>query len=155
MPSFEIYDHLLAPIMEKLEADPRFEGVKVFYDRQDDEIVEPSLMPAINYFLQPDWEDITRGSNTASLQDRKLTVNIGFGIWAFDINKAKLEQALFHIAGNLIDWLRENTEFDRTNGVSLSGSLRWTPVAAFGKDNNLIGTQRIVATFELYSGAGV
>jgi len=155
VPSFEIYDHLLAPIMEKLEADERFEGVKIFYDRRDDEIVESSLMPAINYFLQPDWEDVTRGSNTASLRDRRLTVNIGFGIWAFDTSKGRLDQALFHIAGNLIDWLRENTEFDRTNGVSLSGSLRWTPVEAFGDENNLVGCQKIVANFELYSGAGV
>ena len=155
MPSFEIFDHLLQPISDRLEADPRFEGVKIFYDRRDDEIVESSLMPAINYFLQSDWEDITRGSNTASLRDRKLTISIGFGVWAFDINKGKLDRALFHIAGNLIDWLRENTEFDRTNGVAVIGTIRWTPVAAFGEDNNMVGTQRIVAGFELYSGAGI
>lgn len=155
MSSFEIYDHLLAPILDRLEADVRFEGIHIFYDRRDEEIAASNELPAINYFLQPDWEDITRGSNTASLRDRKLTANIGFGIWAFDTSKGRLDQALFHIAGNLIDWLRENTDFDRTNGVAIVGPLRWTPVADFGSENNLIGTQRISAAFELYSGAGV
>ena len=92
MPNFEIYDHVLAPILEKLDGDPRFEGVHVFYDRRDDEIVPSSEMPAINYFLQADWEDITRGSNSASLQDRRLTVNIGFGVWAFDTDKGRLDR---------------------------------------------------------------
>lgn len=155
MPSFEIFDHLLAPIMAALEGDTRFEGINVFYDRRDDEIVSSGDMPAINYFLQPDWEDATRGSNSASLNDRKLTVNLGFGVWAFDTDKARLDRALFQIMGNLIDWLRENTDFDRVNGVFLSGTLRWTPVEAFGDENNLVGTQRITAQYELYSGKGI
>ena len=56
--AFNIYDFILRPIFERLEADTRFSGVKIFYDGDDDEIVEHSLMPAINYYLLPmGWEE--------------------------------------------------------------------------------------------------
>ena len=157
MPMFDIMGQLIRPLGERLKSDPRFGvgGIHVFYDRRDTEIVEQRLMPAVNYFLQPDWEDITRGSNTASLNDRKLTAQVGFGLWSFAIDKEKLDEALFLMAGNLIDFLREATDFDRTTGVAVIGPIRWTPVAAFGEDNNMTGTQRIIATLELWSGAGV
>lgn len=155
MPTFDIMGQLIRPLGERLKADVRFEGVKIFYDRKDDEIVESSLMPAVNYFLQADWEDVTRGSNTVTLNDRKMTAQVGFGLWAFALDKEKLDEALFLMAGNLIDFLRESTDFDRETGVAVVGPIRWTPVAAFGEDNNLVGTQRIVATLELFSGRGV
>lgn len=157
MPLFDIMGQLIRPLGERLKSDVRFGagGIHVFYDRVDDEIVEQRLMPAVNYFLQPDWEDITRGSNTATLNTRKLTALIGFGLWSFALDKEKLDEALFLMAGNLIDFLRESTDFDRTTGVAVVGPIRWTPVAAFGEDNNLVGTQRVIATMELFSGAGV
>lgn len=157
MPLFDIMGQLIRPLGERLKSDVRFGagGIHVFYDRVDDEIVEQRLFPAVNYFLQADWEDITRGSNTVTLQDRKVTATIGFGLWSFALDKEKLDEALFLMSGNLLDFLREATDFDRTTGVAVIGPIRWTPVAAFGEDNNLVGTQRLVATFELFSGAGV
>lgn len=157
MPQFDIMGQLIRPLGERLISDERFgvAGIKVFYDRKDDEIVEQNLMPAVNYFLQPDWEDITRGSNTATLNDRKVTAQIGFGLWAYAIDKEKLDAALFEMAGNLLDFLREATDFDRITGVAVIGTIRWTPVAVFSEDNNMVGTQRIIAPFELFSGRGV
>lgn len=155
MPRVQIYDHLLEPIGTRLQRDTRFARINIFYDRDDDEIVASTLMPAINYFLQPDWEDETRGSNTASLQDRRIRATIGFNLWAYDPDRARLDKVLFDISGNLIDWLRESTDFDRTNGVAVVGNIRWTPVAAHVEDNNVVGVQRVVADFELYIGAGI
>lgn len=155
MPNFDPYNHLIVPLHDKLSTDPRFAGIEIFYDRSADEIVAHSMMPSINYFLQNDWEDVARGSNTASVTDRTVRALVGFGAWAFDTNRARLDEALFQIVGNLIDFIRENTDFDRHNGVAVSGSIRWTPVGIVSEDNNIVGLQVIVVPFELYSGQGV
>ena len=139
----------------RLKQDDRFQGVKVFYDRSRERIVDMSAMPAINVFLEAPWEDIARGSGAYSLQTRKMAVRIGFGVWACGGDPDKMDESLFMMSGYLMDFLRDSVEFDRTAGIFVDAGepLRWD-VDYSGAESDLVGTQKISATFEFFSGTG-
>ena len=153
--AFNIYDLVLRPIFERLEADTRFSGIKIFYDGDDDEIVEHSLMPAINYYLLPmGWEDLARGSSAGTFQHRTFKIRIGFGVWVFDNDAGRRDHAAFQIIEDLKDWLNENRDFDKPNGVFVSGSILME--TAKSQESGGMARGLLLGTeFELFSATGV
>ena len=155
MPTFNVYSHVLVPIKDRLDGDARFRGINVFYDRSEEKIVPHAFMPAINYFVMPTGaEDTTRGSRTGTYQDRRFRLPVGFGIWMFGTPVDKLDRALWETSGDLRDWLSENTDFDRTNGVAILAP-KVVQIDYAGDENGMFGSQLIRCEFEMFSGSGV
>ena len=155
MPTFNVYSHVLVPIKDRLDGDARFRGINVFYDRSEEKIVPHAFMPAINYFIMSSGaEDLTRGSRTGTFQDRRFRLPVGFGIWMFGGQPDKLDEALWETSGDLRDWLSENTDFDRTNGVVILAP-RVVQIDYAGDENGMFGSQMIRCDFELFSGSGI
>lgn len=155
MATFNVYDLVLVPIGERLRGDSRFAGINVFYDRSEDKVVPHAFWPAINYFVMPTGaEDLARGSRTGTFQDRRFRLPVGFGIWMFGATPDTLDRALWETSGDLCDWLNENVDFDRTNGVSILGP-KVVQIDYGGDENGMAGDQLIRCEIEMFSGSGV
>ena len=153
MPTFSIYSDMIVPIGESIQRDPRFSRIKVYYDRTNDRVVPRDQMPAINYFLEPGWQDVTRGTGAFSLQNRKMTAYFGFACWAYDTIPARLDKNLFEMSGDLLDFFRETRELDRVRGIVSLDQIRWD-VNYSSEDNNLVGSQRLIVGFECFGPPG-
>ena len=150
------YTDLIKPMNDRLASDPRFAGINIFYDRSAQRSVPRNDCPAINFWLQGPWEDIARGSGSYSLQTRRMTVTLGFGVWIYGANSpADLDEQLFQVSSDLFDFFRDNVEFDSVKGIQVDGRspIRWD-VDYTGDENNILGTQRLLVTFDLWSGQG-
>lgn len=156
MAVFNPYSDLIVPLGEGLQADPRFAGLNIFYDRTEEKVVPRENMPAINYFLETPWTDIARGSVGASLQTRRMYITIGIGVWCYDTeSSAALDAQLFAISMDIADFLREHTEFNTTLGIFLRHDVPITFDMDYSTDDGgAVGTHRIGANFEIYSGLG-
>lgn len=153
MPTFNVYRDLIVKVIEALQADVLFEGVHIWYDRNP---VSREEMPAINVFLEQPSEDIGRGSGAYSLQSGKLTISIGFGIWACGGDAAIVAETLWEMAGNLRDWLRNHVDLDRTIGVGLDVSrpIRFEYVSFGAESSGIVDSIRVSATFQMFTGPG-
>ncbi len=155
MANFNVYDFVIVPIGEKLRGDSRFSGINVFYDRSEEKIVPHAFWPAINYFIMPTGaEDTMRGSRTGTFQDRRFRLPVGFGIWMFGAQPDALDRALWGTSEDLRDWLSENVDFDRTNGVAILGP-KIVRIDYAGDENGMAGDQLVTCEFEMFSGSGV
>lgn len=151
-PTINIYKHLIEPIGQRLQDDPRFSGVKVFYDTDEVAFTE---MPAIEYYVDSPWEDEARGSGSYSLQTRKLTAKMAFSVWVFDgSSRARMDEALFQIGGLLMDFIHGGREWDSTNGVSVTNTPLIWDVVRPETETGFVGMHRIVAEFQIFSGTG-
>lgn len=152
-PTIDIYQSLLAPIGERLRNDERFAEVKtIIYDADEITFGE---MPAIEYYVDGTVEDRARGSSAASLQQRWLVLRVTFDVCVYDTVRQQLDEALFHVTGLLLDWLRENTDFNPAAGVGISRS----PIVVNVQRQNVqgggyMGVHTIVVEFDVYSGPG-
>ena len=154
MGTFNVYDHLIVPLNEKLEGDQRFAGMKIIYDRTADRQVPRDLMPAINFFFESPFDDLTRGSGAYSLQARRMTVRLGFGIWIFDSKSpASLDRALFQVSSDLLDFFREMVDFDQPRGIAINQNIR-VDVDYSGDETGMVGTQKLAVEFEFMGGQG-
>lgn len=153
MATFNIFANVITPVGERLQRDPRFAGINIFYDRTAEHLVPRDLSPAINYFLESPWEDLTRGSGAFSLNTRRLLARFGFGLWVYGGNNAaKTDEALFQISGDLFDFFRDNRDFDNTNGVFIGDEIRWDVDYSGDETGLFLATQKLSVEFELLSG---
>lgn len=152
-PSISVYRDLIAPIGERLRADERFVELKnIVYDSDEVGFAE---MPALVYYVETPWEDVARGSGSYTLQTRRLTVRMVFTLWVYDAqSRQRMDEAMFHLGGLLLDWLREQTDFDSSQGVGLGKApLVWQVARPDTKEGH-VGVHSISAEFEIYSGTG-
>ncbi len=147
MGTFNWFKNLIEPIGEMLQRDPRFNNVRIFYDRSPEKIPPATTMPCINYFLDAPWEDASRGSGSTSIQARRSNARLGFGIWVCHQNDSELDRQLFDLSSDLMDFLYEHRWWDERNGIAIIGDLVWD-VDYTGAENGTVGTQRIVVQFE-------
>ena len=154
-PVINVYTLLVVPLGERMQQDPRFRDVKnIIYDTDE---IAFDQMPAIEYYVDSPWTDNQRGTGAYSLQTRRLVTRIAFTIWIFDAkSRARMDHALFQISGLLLDFLHDNTEFDRTNGVliDMSVPLTWEVIRP-GTEAGFVGVNRVIAQFHIYSGTGL
>lgn len=156
MATFNVFEHLIEPIGESLQADTRFSGINIFYDRTREREVPRDLTPAINYFLEAPWNDIARGSGAYSLRSRMFKVKLGFGIWVHDArDAASMDRRLFEISDNLFDFFRDNADFDSSRGiyVDVDEAIAFD-VDYSGDDGGYMGTQKLTVGFKFISGPG-
>lgn len=150
------YVDLIVPLNDRLSRDTRFAGINIFYDRSSTRSVPRNDCPAINFWLQGPWEDVMRGSGSYSLQSRWMDLTMGFGIWVYGGNSpAELDQQLFQVSSDLFDFFRDNIEFNQPQGIVIDGRvpIRWD-LDYSGDENNILGTQRLLVAFKIYSGSG-
>ena len=153
MGAFNIYQDILVPIKDKLESDPRIggRGIKVLYDRTQDRVIEPSLMPAINYFLEAPWSDNSIGVGAYSIRNRKFSVRIGIALWMHNNGDPDRLDADLHMVGSdLMDILRANDYWSAEKQIVLGADLTMDFDHAFGVDGIFIGTQKISVLFEMW-----
>lgn len=153
-PTIDVFRDLITPMGERLRADERFAEIKnIVYDTDEIAFAE---MPAIVYYVETPWEDIARGSGAYSLQTRKLTARMVFTIWVYDaVSRLRMDEAMFHVGGLLLDFLRDNTDFSAVNGIGLNNRtpLVWQ-VARPDTAQGFVGIHSITAEFDIYSGIG-
>ena len=152
MATFEIYDELIEPLYQALREDTRFEGVNLIYDRMGDE-PPISKMPLIQIFLETPWEDASRGSGSYTFQTRRLYVRIGIATFVCDSrSEADLDRHLFHIVGNLLDFIWEKRNW-RT-GVYVRGdqSISWDVAYGRTAQGGMVGAHRLSVQFEMFNG---
>ena len=148
-PTIDIYRDLIVPLGERLQAEPAFHDVQILYDTDEISFAE---MPAIEYYVESPWEDIARGSGSYSLQTRRMTARVVFSIWVYDAqSRQRLDEALFHLGGLLIDWLRETTDFNPTKGVGLGNSPIVWQVARPETQQGYVGIHTISVEFLVYT----
>lgn len=147
MGTFNWYEHLIVPIGEQLQKDPRFRHVKIFYDRTPDRFVPPDQCPAINYFLEGPWSDDSRGTGATSLKVRMAKVRLGFGVWANHNDPKILDKQLFGLSSDLFDFFYERQNFDAVRGILISGDIPWD-IDYNGLENSMHGSQRLLVNFE-------
>lgn len=136
-----------------MREDPRFADVKtIVYDTDEVGFHE---MPAIIYYVQGPWEDVARGSGSYSLQTRRLVVRTSFALWVYDSqSRLRLDEAMFHLGGLLLDFLREGTDFNQSQGVGLTKTPLTWQVARQDTTTGFVGVHTVSAEFELFSGTG-
>ena len=157
MATFDIYGHLIEPAIKALQADPRLSALnKIYYDRTDDRQPPRETMPCMNIFFDPRVEDANRGSGSYSVQTRRMYVRIGFAVWCYSSkSEADLDEQLFGISGDVLDWFREHTEFDQTRGIFVRADVPIEIAIDYqGGENAFVGSQKISVSFELYGGSG-
>lgn len=115
MAKFNPYTEIISPVIEALQADPRFAGVNIFYDARKAKVPE-DLMPAINCFWLPPGQDTARGSQASSLQTRREWLSLGFCCWNTGPD-ASADQSVWEMAGNIKDWMHEHVDF--SPGISV------------------------------------
>lgn len=159
MPTFNVFNDLIQPLGERMQADPSFEGINIFYDRTKNKIVPREMVPAINYFwLQAD--DMARGSQSSSLQTRRKNISIGFGIWSYGATAAELDSRLWAMEGALEDFMRNNVDFNRQDPnrrttICIKDTTPITSSPDYEQEaNGILGTMLAVVPFELFTGAG-
>lgn len=150
MPTFNVFTDLIRPLGETLQADPLFNGIKIFYDRTKAKTPPTEIMPCITYFWVTPTEDLMRGSGAASLQLRTQKIPIGFGIWCTAQHPEDLDEQMWDIKGNLEDWLRNFREFDRKKGISVEDAITGD-VDYNGDETCMIGSVLVLAVFRFYS----
>lgn len=152
-PTIDIMRDLISPIGERLRADERFAEVKnILYDTDE---VAFGEMPAIVYYVETPWQDVARGSGSYTLQTRRLTARVVFTIWIYDSqSRQRMDEAMFHVGGLLLDWLRDNTDFNSAQGVGLGKSPLIWQVVRPETQQGFVGAHSISAEFEVYSGTG-
>ena len=150
-PTVDIFRDLLEPIGQRLTEDARFKEFKnIVYDIDE---LAFSEMPGIVYYAEGPWQDESRGTAAAGLQYRRMVARVVFGIWIFAAtSRQDLDRALFHYGGHLMDWIRENTEFNTTVGLSKS-PITWQ-VDRSKIDQGYVGVHTISAEFDSYAGVG-
>lgn len=154
MGAFDIYQDVLVPIKQKLESDARIggRGVKVFYDRSQDRVVEPSIMPAINYFLEAPWSDNSIGVGAYSIRNRKFSVRVGIALWMHNNGDPdQLDADLHSVGADLLDIMRENDYWDSSKQIVLGSDLTIDFDHARSADGVFVGTQKISVLFEMWS----
>lgn len=155
MATFNVYTDLIEALGEALLSDPKFEGIAIFYDRTSERQPSRDDMPAINYFLEAPAEDVGRGSGQYSLQVRHISILLGFGVWISGGDPGKLDQGLWEITGNLLDWFRDHIDFNRTLGIGVDPDV---PIRIdfdySGDTTNVVGSHRLVVGFRLFGGSG-
>jgi len=153
-PAIDVYRDLIVPLGERLRLDERFTEIRnIIYDV--DEITFAD-MPAIEYYLETPWEDVARGSGAYTLQTRRLTARVVFSIWIYDAHsRQRMDEAMFHVGGLLLDFLRDWTDFDRIKGVGLTRSPLVWQVIRPESEQGYVGAHSISAEFELFSGTGL
>ncbi len=153
MATFNVFTDLIVPVGERLQREPRFAGINIFYDRSDDRLVPRENTPAINYFLEAPWEDLMRGSGSFSVNNRRMVARLGFGIWVYGgSTAAQTDQVLFGISGDLFDFFRERRDFNRTRGISIKDEIRWDVDYSGDETNIFLATQKLSVEFEFFSG---
>lgn len=150
MATFNVFTDLIRPLGEWLQAAPELQGINIFYDRTRERTPQRSLIPAINYFWISPAEDLARGSGSTSLQLRRKTITIGFGVWASHIDPAKLDEILWEMNGVLEDLLRSKTNFDPRKGITLQDPI--TADIAYLEDSPMVGSILTQARYELFGG---
>lgn len=151
MPVFNVYKDLIVPIGEWLQATPQLQGIKIFYDRTEDRTPHVSLLPAINYFWMSPVEDIARGSGSASLQLRRQSLTIGFGVWATHHDPSELDNIIWEMAQVLGDLLRSRTNFNPTLGITLKDTMAMD-ISRYG-DSPMAAGILVTAEFEMFGGS--
>lgn len=153
-PTINIMRDFIVPMGEKLRQDERFaEITNIVYDVIDD--IAFSEMPCIDYYVEGPMEDIARGSGSYSLQTRRLTLKATFLIWVYDAHsRQRMDEALFHVGGLLMDFLREHTDFDPRTGIGLTKTPFMWQVVRPPAEAGYVGMHSITAEFELLSGTG-
>lgn len=153
MAQFNIYEDVLVPIKFRLDADPRFggRGIKVFYDRTREREVEPSIMPAINYFLEAPWNDQSIGVGAYSVQLRKYTVRVGVALWcANGGDQDLLDEDLHRVGADLLDFFREREYWDPHKQIALAQEITQDFDHA-QVDGIFVGTQKLSLLFDMYA----
>lgn len=152
-PVIDIMRDLITPMGERIRSDPRFADVKnVVYDSDQ---IAFSEMPCIEYYVETPWEDAARGSGSYTLQTRKLTVRLVFQIWLYDAySRQRMDEALFHLGGLLLDFIRDETDFDAIKGVGLTRRPLLWQVVRPGTETGFVGLNSISAEYEIFSGTG-
>ena len=152
-PVIDIFRDLIAPIGERLRQDDRFAEVKnILYDTDE---IPLSEMPTIEYYVESPWEDTARGSGSYTLQTRRLTARMVFTVWVYDSqSRQRMDEALFHLGGLLLDWLRDMTDFNSVQGVGLGKAPITWQVVRPETETGFIGAHSINAEFDIYSGVG-
>ncbi len=152
MGTFDWFKNLIEPIGEMLQRDPRFNNVRVFYDRSDDRTPPASTMPCINYFLDARLgQDTSRGVGSTgagtSIQSRRSNVQLGFGIWVCHQIPAELDRQLFGLSSDMFDFFYEHRDWDNIRGIYILGDIDWD-IDYSGAENGTIGTQKLTVTFD-------
>ena len=152
-PVVDIYRDLVVPLGERLRNSESFADIKnIVYDTDE---IAFSEMPAIEYYVESPWTDMARGSGSYSIQTRKLVVKMVFTIWIYDSqSRQRMDEAMFHVGGLLLDFLRDNTDFDPVKGVGLTPTPLVWQVARPETTTGFVGIHSITAEFEIYSGTG-
>ena len=81
-------------------------------------------------------------------------MRIVFSIWVYDAqSRQRMDEAMFQIGGLLLDFLRDNTDFDRTKGYGLNTRtpLVWQVVRP-DTEQGFVGVHSITAEFDVYLG---
>lgn len=152
-PTINVYRDLLVPVGTRLSRDPRFAGIMIIYDVEEE--IPFSQLPAIEYYAETPWQDTTRGSGGYSPQTRTLTARIGFNVVVFNAqHREKMEENLFYISGHLLDWLRESKDFDRAAGFAGTNTPITWDVQRAASDQGYLGVHKIVAEFNCFGGTG-
>ena len=148
-PTADIFRDLIIPIGERLRNDERFADIRnILYDTDE---IAFSQMPAIEYYVESPFEDVARGSGAYSLQTRYLTARIVFAVWIYDAeSRQRMDEAMFHVGGLLMDFLRENTNFDTAKGYGLGKAPLIWQVTRPAATTGYVGIHSITAEFDLY-----
>lgn len=153
MPSLNVYQDILVPWKEILDADERIggKGIPVTYVRREPEEVDINRMPYIDYFLDPSWEDDAFGTGSYSPQSRRVNMRIGFLLALMHADAAKLDQALFLVGGDLLDIIREHELFNNQKSIIIKRNVSWLFDSIGVETGQQIGTQRISVPMEQFT----
>ncbi len=115
------YKYLMLPLGERIQSDPRFEGINVFIDRSEKKVPSTESIPCINYFWIPPAYDMGRGSQASGLNYRRFQIDIGLGIWVIGNDPGQIDEALWQLYADLTDFLTSPgmRDFDANNGITL------------------------------------
>ncbi len=158
MPIFDIYTHIIDPLVEGVKVDSRFQNVSVFYDEDIGSLenIPIDRLPILNIFLSDGAGVEGAGSNTGSFSVRQMNVSLTIAILTFDNEKYQVDRELSLVLGDLLDYLNERRNWDNAFGLSdvkiaLGEDLDVSFISA-AEEGGFLGIWNVRLEFTIYAG---